>query len=163
MGEIVHDIHQAGIYWQVHATRLRLNVGYIRSDLLMFVQEGRDVSDVEKWLKGFDLLQGQFTALEIEAFTQARSWEDERASPKHVLLILSAMLNLFLPWLKEMDDIIGKRKAGKHDAVLTLLYCCGSDLVQASAGMDEEIAKYARHVMEQDDGEEPAEKESSPN
>jgi hypothetical protein len=148
MGAIVNQTFEASLKWQRPQTWMRVNIGYIASELQSDLLEPLETETLRTLVSDFYVLAGKFTLAEMELFIAARTAEQDPDThrPERLAQPLRTLRNLFDAWFDAFHAEVERRQAGTHDLVLSMMYSCGAEMRRALTEYRSAVNAYLRQI-----------------
>lgn len=132
MGILIDQITISAGDWQKPIAEIRVNIGFMHSELEHFKNSSIDASDLENLLADFDVVFRRFCDDELQVFVACRQVETSDDKKRDILIDkLKKMQESFGQWLYDMNKLIESRQALEQDIQLMLLLTCGAQILNA--------------------------------
>jgi hypothetical protein len=148
MGAIVNQTFDASLKWQKPQTWMRVNIGYIASELQSDQLQRFETETLRNLVSDFYVLAGEFTLAEMELFIAARTAEQDPDATRPELLAqpLRTLRNLFDAWFDAFHAEVERRQARPKDLALSLMLGCGAEMLQAWTEYRDAVKAYLRQI-----------------
>lgn len=147
MAEVVNRTSEVATNWQQHIVWIRVNIGFIKAELVHVSSQGHDISGIQALLHSFESAFEQFCRCELEVFVAARLSETSESGTTAMVDPLLHMRNSFLSWLDEYNDLVEEtERAADSGLPLVLLRSCGGELLASHARFVDSVDSYVGEI-----------------
>lgn len=133
MSGMVKITYEAALEWQRHVVWIRINAGFITAEEEYIRMDGDPTGHIQRLLEDLKGNLEEFGRLEMQLFTLARKTELKNTAAYRNQMIekLEEMKWVFKPWFQTLNSVIEERRIVGHDLGLSLLLCCGAEMLNA--------------------------------
>ena len=155
MADIINTTYQIAQRWQEHVLWIRVNIGYMTAEEETLRKEGDDTTQIQQILKDFVDRLDEFLAAETDIFTLARTVEAvvfketiiSMTQRQRMCERLEQMKWTFRPWFLSLNEVIEERMIVGHDSGMSLLMCCGTEMLRAHTAYREKVDELIEVII----------------
>ena len=147
MAELVNQMYEYSLDWQASLAWLKVNIGYLRSEMADFKIHGDDLGPLPQLLDSYEKPLQEFVRLETEFYEEARTAEREEKTEavKRLKEPLLKLRECFRPFINAYHAEVEKSR-GNGKLVSSLLMGCGTEILNAFRALVEAIDRVRDEV-----------------